>query len=70
VNTKLVLVLLMVVVLVLVLVLMLVAAAAAVVRVVHRTPAIAFIQSRIEKYVGQETAKKMKLAAMGIEQAL
>ena len=34
------------------------------------TPAIAFIQSRIEKYVGQETAKKMKLAAMGIEQAL
>ena len=34
------------------------------------TPAIAFIQSRIENYVGQETAKKMKLAAMGIEQAL
>jgi len=31
------------------------------------TPAIAFIESRIEKYVGHETAKKMKLAAMGIE---
>ena len=32
------------------------------------TPAITFIESRIEKYVGLETAKKMKLAAMGIEQ--
>jgi uncharacterized integral membrane protein (TIGR00697 family) len=31
------------------------------------TPAIAFIQSRIEKYVGHDTAKKMKLAAMGVE---
>lgn len=31
------------------------------------TPAIAFIESRIENYVGHETAKKMKLAAMGIE---
>jgi uncharacterized integral membrane protein (TIGR00697 family) len=32
------------------------------------TPAITFIESRIEKYLGHETAKKMKLAAMGIEQ--
>ena len=31
------------------------------------TPAITFIESRIEKYVGFETAKKMKLAAMGVE---
>ena len=31
------------------------------------TPAITFIESRIENYVGHETAKKMKLAAMGIE---
>jgi len=31
------------------------------------TPAITFIESRIEKYVGFETAKNMKLAAMGIE---
>ncbi len=31
------------------------------------TPAITFIESRIENYVGHETAKKMKLAAMGVE---
>jgi len=31
------------------------------------TPAITFIESRIEQYVGHATAKKMKLAAMGIE---
>jgi uncharacterized integral membrane protein (TIGR00697 family) len=31
------------------------------------TPAITFIESRIENYVGHETAKKMKMAAMGIE---
>lgn len=31
------------------------------------TPAITFIESRIENYVGYETAKKMKLAAMGVE---
>jgi hypothetical protein len=31
------------------------------------TPAITFIESRIEKYVGYETAKKMKLAAMGLD---
>ena len=32
------------------------------------TPAIAFIESRIEKYLGHDTAKKMKLEAMGIQQ--
>jgi hypothetical protein len=31
------------------------------------TPAITFIESRIENYVGHETANKMKLAAMGVE---
>ena len=31
------------------------------------TPAITFIESRIEKYLGHTTATKMKLAAMGIE---
>jgi uncharacterized integral membrane protein (TIGR00697 family) len=31
------------------------------------TPAISFIESRIEDYLGHETAKKMKLAAMGVE---
>lgn len=31
------------------------------------TPAITFIESSIEKYLGHETAKKMKLSAMGIE---
>ena len=31
------------------------------------TPVISFIEARIEKYLGLETAKKMKLAAMGIE---
>jgi len=31
------------------------------------TPAITFIESRIEKYLGHATATKMKLAAMGIE---
>ncbi len=31
------------------------------------TPAIAFIEARIENYVGHETAKKMKLAAMGVD---
>ena len=31
------------------------------------TPAISFIESRIENYLGHETAKKMKLAAMGVE---
>ena len=31
------------------------------------TPAITFIESRIENYVGHETARKMKLAAMGVE---
>ncbi len=29
------------------------------------TPVIYFVESRIEKYVGHETARKMKLAAMG-----
>jgi hypothetical protein len=29
------------------------------------TPVIYFIEKRIEKYVGHETAQKMKLAAMG-----
>ena len=32
------------------------------------TPLIYFIEHRIEKYVGHETAKKMKLAAMGKEE--
>jgi uncharacterized integral membrane protein (TIGR00697 family) len=31
------------------------------------TPVITFMEARIEKYVGVETAKKMKLAAMGLE---
>jgi uncharacterized integral membrane protein (TIGR00697 family) len=31
------------------------------------TPAITFIEARIEKYLGHATATKMKLAAMGIE---
>lgn len=31
------------------------------------TPVIYFVEHRIEKYVGAETAKKMKLAAMGKE---
>ena len=31
------------------------------------TPAITFIESRIESYVGHETARKMKLAAMGVD---
>ena len=31
------------------------------------TPAISFIETRIEKYLGHATASKMKLAAMGIE---
>jgi uncharacterized integral membrane protein (TIGR00697 family) len=31
------------------------------------TPVIYFVEHRIEKYVGHETAKKMKLAAMGRE---
>ncbi|MEN9697930.1 MAG: hypothetical protein RLZ56_1351 [Bacteroidota bacterium] len=31
------------------------------------TPAIGFIETRIENYLGHEAAKKMKLAAMGIE---
>jgi hypothetical protein len=31
------------------------------------TPAITFIESRIEKYLGKETATKMKLEAMGVE---
>jgi hypothetical protein len=31
------------------------------------TPVIGIVENRIEKYLGQETAKKMKLAAMGIE---
>ena len=31
------------------------------------TPAIGFIEGRIEKYLGHEKAKQMKLAAMGIE---
>lgn len=31
------------------------------------TPVISFVEARIEKYVGHEAAKKMKLAAMGIE---
>ena len=31
------------------------------------TPLIGVIQKRIEKYVGQEVAKKMKLEAMGLE---
>ena len=31
------------------------------------TPAITFIEARIENYVGHETAKKMKLAAMGLD---
>jgi uncharacterized integral membrane protein (TIGR00697 family) len=31
------------------------------------TPAISFIESRIEKYLGHATATKMKLAAMGID---
>jgi len=29
------------------------------------TPVISFVESRIEKYLGHETAAKMKLAAMG-----
>jgi hypothetical protein len=29
------------------------------------TPVIYFIEKRIERYVGHETAHKMKLAAMG-----
>jgi hypothetical protein len=29
------------------------------------TPVIYFIEKRIEKYVGHETAQRMKLAAMG-----
>jgi hypothetical protein len=29
------------------------------------TPVIYFIEKRIERYVGHETAKQMKLAAMG-----
>ena len=29
------------------------------------TPVIYFVEHRIEKYVGHETARKMKLAAMG-----
>lgn len=32
------------------------------------TPLIYFIEKRIEKYVGHETARKMKLAAMGREE--
>jgi len=31
------------------------------------TPVIYFVERRIEKYVGHDTAKKMKLAAMGQE---
>ena len=31
------------------------------------TPVIGIVENRIEKYLGHETAKKMKLAAMGIE---
>ena len=31
------------------------------------TPLIYLVEGRIEKYVGHETAKKMKLAAMGRE---
>src|SRR5579871_4591652 len=31
------------------------------------TPLIYFIEGRIERYVGHETAEKMKLAAMGRE---
>ena len=31
------------------------------------TPAITIIESRIESYVGHETARKMKLAAMGVD---
>jgi len=31
------------------------------------TPLIAFIQGRIENYVGHDLAKKMKLQAMGLE---
>jgi hypothetical protein len=31
------------------------------------TPAITFIEARIEKYLGKATATKMKLAAMGVE---
>ena len=31
------------------------------------TPVIYIAENRIEKYVGHETAKKMKLAAMGKE---
>jgi uncharacterized integral membrane protein (TIGR00697 family) len=31
------------------------------------TPIIYFIESRIEQYVGHETAKRMKMAAMGNE---
>jgi uncharacterized integral membrane protein (TIGR00697 family) len=34
------------------------------------TPAISFIEARIEKYLGHATATKMKLAAMGIENEL
>jgi hypothetical protein len=31
------------------------------------TPVISFVEASIENYLGKETAKKMKLAAMGIE---
>jgi hypothetical protein len=31
------------------------------------TPLIAFIEGRIEKYLGHDLAKKMKLQAMGLE---
>ena len=31
------------------------------------TPAITFIEARIEKYLGKQTATKMKLSAMGID---
>ncbi len=31
------------------------------------TPAISFIEKRIENYLGHETAKKMKFAAMGLD---
>jgi hypothetical protein len=31
------------------------------------TPVIGIVENRIEKYLGHEKAKQMKLAAMGIE---
>jgi queuosine precursor transporter len=34
------------------------------------TPVIYFVEKRIEKYVGHDTARQMKLAAMGKENEL